>query len=80
MSMAYIRKTYGVPAKRGMRVVTYRLCKGDWKLHKAGIITSASHYVFIDGKPHHPTYGLVYLGKAGEVLLDTREGKQECRP
>lgn len=37
MTMDYIRRTYGVPAKRGARVL---LRDG-----REGVVTSASHYV-----------------------------------
>lgn len=58
MSMEYIRSTYGVPAKRGMRVTAYG---------NPGVITGAEGaYIMIrlDGKqvslPHHPTDEIVY--------------------
>lgn len=58
MSMEYIRNTYGVPAKRGMRVTAYG---------KPGVITGAEGaYIMVrlDGKtfslPHHPTDEIVY--------------------
>ena len=58
MSMEYIRNTYGVPAKRGMRVTAYG---------KPGVITGAKGaYIMVrlDGKtfslPHHPTDEIVY--------------------
>jgi len=84
MSMAWVRENYGVPAKRGMRVRVYfrpagygRLSPNDpgrWVLACEGKITSASHYLHVDGLPFHPTDGVVYLGEDGDVLLDTREG------
>lgn len=51
VSMAYIRRFYGVPAKRGMRVV--------WDTRtgsRYGTITSASCYVRVrfDDQPAHP--------------------------
>ena len=60
--MAYVRKTYGVPAKRGMRVrFSSKHCVGE------GVITRATHYVFVrfDGwaysVPIHPADpGLTY--------------------
>ena len=58
-NFAYIRNTYGVPVRRLGRV-TYN--------GNPGIITSATHYVWIrlDGekhpRPYHPkSDGLVYL-------------------
>ena len=79
MSMAYVRKTYGVPAKRGMKVEVYyrrRLNRDQpvvWHLAKRGRITSATHHLFIDGGgPYHPRHGVVYLDGDGGVLLDAR--------
>lgn len=65
MSMAYIRKWYGVPAKRGMRV----RYNGEGKLKaELGTITSACNLrlrIRLDGHKRsyifHPTYGLEYL-------------------
>ena len=66
MSMAWIRKTYGVPAKRGGRVEY----TGDGK-SELGTITSARHgYInirldgHIDPYPFHPTWKLSYLPAA----------------
>lgn len=68
MSMAYVRRYYGVPARRG-RLVAYQ---DGYNLH-LGRITSAPHqYINIGGRPFHPTYELVYLADDGRVLLDTR--------
>jgi len=56
VSMSYVRKTYGVPAKRGARILFGR--PGH---ERGGVITGASHYVFVrfDGDKHsvpvHPT-------------------------
>lgn len=57
--MDYIRRTYGVPAKRGGRVEY---------AGKLGTIKSASGaylMILLDGekivKPYHPTYKLKYL-------------------
>lgn len=75
MSMEYVRKTYGVPAKRGMWVEVYfQRHRCGWTLAKRGRITSASHHLHIDGGgPYHPTYGMVYLDReGGEILMDTR--------
>lgn len=65
MSLAYIRETYGVPARRGM-VVEY--C-GDDNIRKRGVICGASgpHVsIRLDGekfsKPYHPKDDyLIYL-------------------
>lgn len=58
-SFDYVRERYGVPAKRGMRVIADG---------KPGRITSgAGHYirVLIDGDKHssywHPTWNMEYL-------------------
>lgn len=63
MSMEYVRKTYGVPAKRGGRVEY----TGGGKV-ELGTITSARNghvYIQLDGwsfaKPFHPTWELRYL-------------------
>ena len=63
MSMAYIRRYYGVPAKRGGRVA-WDTSKGT----REGAITRATHYVYVlfdDAKhsvPLHPCeQGLRYL-------------------
>lgn len=66
MGMKWIRRYYGVPAKRGARV-TY---KG-----KPGTITRATgEYLFIrlDGKKksgiYHPTWMIEYLDKSAKVI------------
>ncbi|WKN20867.1 hypothetical protein [Azotobacter vinelandii] len=63
MSMAWVRKTYGVPAKRGMRV----LYTGDGR-REYGTIRSAKggHLsIQLDGvghtMPFHPTWRLEYM-------------------
>jgi len=52
MGMDYVRKTYGVPAKRGMRVKIRNGNKwgqlGSWGY---GTIMSATHYIFV--RPDH---------------------------
>lgn len=77
--MAYVRKTYGVPAKRGMAVEVWewrrwegRTC--EWRRTTKGRVTSApGPYLRIDGRgPWHPTWGVVYLSPEGEVLFDSR--------
>jgi len=57
MSMDYVRRTYGVPAKRGMRVRIK--ANGQWC---DGTITRATHYVIVSPDPwprarlkFHPT-------------------------
>ena len=59
MSLEYIRKYYGVPAKRGMKIKYF---------NKSGVIVgSLGAYLKIrlDGecntKPYHPTYELEYV-------------------
>ncbi len=63
MSLEYVRKYYGVPAKRGRRIEWYY--KG---VMREGTITRATHNIFVrfDGAKHsvpiHPTdSGLKYL-------------------
>ena len=64
MSMEYIRKTYGVPAKRGAEIVYHG---GDCDL--VGVITGTSGArlrVRFDGSRHrkmilHPTWCVRYL-------------------
>ena len=57
MSMDYVRKTYGVPAKRGGRVEVAR----EDGTTRSGTITRATHYVYIRldsmtyARPYHPT-------------------------
>jgi len=78
MSMAYVRDTYGVPAKRGRKVALYyQPPGGGWRLAGVGRITSASNYIHVNGRySAHPLDGVVYYDDDGEtVLLDTREGK-----
>lgn len=67
-SLEYIRKRYGVPAKRGMRVIADGM---------PGVITSFkdSHIcVRLDGdrRSHkwHPTWRMIYLGENGETLFN----------
>jgi len=73
MTMEYVRKTYNVPAKRGMQVKIYYKVDDKWILAKAGRISSASHYIHVDGIPFHPTDDVVYFDEDGNVLLDTRK-------
>ena len=61
MSMAWIRRQYGVPAKRGGRV---------FYQGRPGVITgSVSEYIRVrlDGEPrsrrYHPTWRIEYRGK-----------------
>jgi len=61
--MEYVRRVYGVPAKRGARV-KYR---GEPRV-KRGTITSANHgriFIRMDGDnhsgPYHPTWEIEYL-------------------
>lgn len=65
MSMAWVRKNYRVPAKRGMRVI-YTGEGKDKPEH--GTITSATNgrvNIRLDGHKHsypfHPTWELSYL-------------------
>jgi hypothetical protein len=69
MSMDYIRRTYGVPAKRGGRV-RYTGSKHADQL--GTIVASRGCYLRIrlDGKKHagnyHPTWALEYLADKAE--------------
>lgn len=67
MCMAWVRKYYGVPAKRGLRVAyTYRG-------YRLGVITSATHgriNIRFDGETNttmqfHPTFEIDYNPKKG---------------
>jgi len=82
MSMAYIRKTYGVPARRGMRVTYQPDTAGRAPWH--GVITSAQGaYLRIrrDGDtrtypaPFHPEWGLTYNAR-----LQWRPRRRRGRP
>jgi hypothetical protein len=59
--MDYVRRTYGVPARRGLRVTVDG---------KPGVITRATHYVFVrfDGTDYsracHPTWRVDYAPDA----------------
>ena len=69
MAAEYVRRHYGVPAKRGMRVIT---CSGP------GRVTSFDGQcvrVLLDdigyarhGLPFHPTWQMTYLDADGKVL------------
>lgn len=65
MTMQYVRDTYGVPVKRGMRVET--------QANGAGNVTKCSNYVHVraaeDGRVrrYHPT-DLVYFAHDGSQL------------
>ena len=68
MTMANIRKTRGVPAKRGMRVFyKYLNSFGTIRSAKGGYLN-----IQLDGSPFpmvfHPTWQLDYLDKDGSVL------------
>ena len=71
MSMQYLRKRRGVPAKRNMRVVVNG---------RPGRITSArGGYVMVrfDGMnyswPCHPTWRVTYLNADGSVAMETAD-------
>ena len=83
MSFEYIRRYYGVPAKKGMRVAWD--CKEGTRL---GTITSATAYVYVrfdDSKhpvPMHPMEdGLRYLAESGEPTTAAARVRrqQPCR-
>lgn len=63
MTMAWTRKTYNVPAKRGGRVIY----TGNGKIEYGTIVSASGSYLNIrlDGwagsSPFHPTWELRYL-------------------
>jgi hypothetical protein len=71
----YVRRYYGVPAGRGVRVTDYQ--------GRTGTITRATHYVFVrlDGTRHaipfHPTWRLTYHTDAGDVVYG-ENGRREA--
>ena len=79
--MAWIRKAYQVPAKRGRKVRVWYLYRRGWRLALKGHISSALRggpYLWIKSDsghtsgPYHPRHNLEYLDGDGETLLDTR--------
>lgn len=81
MSIGYIRDTYGVPARRGMKVEAWEKVGAEWRKRATGRISSAiGQYLRIDGDGlWHPTWGIVYLSDDGEVLFDSRFEAQTVR-
>jgi hypothetical protein len=70
MSMSFVRRFYGVPAKRG-RLVAWQ---AGYNQHIGRITSAPGQYLRISGRgPFHPTWGLVYLDETGNVMLDTRK-------
>lgn len=71
MSMEAIRKSRGVPAKRGMRV----LCRHSGRYGTIMSASSSGSYLRIklDGdkhsRPFHPTWKLDYLDESGDVVF-----------
>lgn len=70
--MEYLRKTYGVPAKRGMFV---QIHTGRGMVHEGRITSCSGNYFCMGGSLWHPTWNVVYYDDDGNVLLDTREAK-----
>jgi len=69
--IALLRKTYKVPAKRGMAVEI------DGKRYK--VTSSDGQHLVVDGKHRfHPTADVVYFDKYDNVLLDTRKDESAC--
>ena len=65
MSMEYIRRVYGVPAKRGGKVRITSMQDSTIKLDGI-IVASKGPYIRVrinDGKPmsYHPTWNIEYL-------------------
>ena len=73
MTMEYIRKTYGVPAKRGLRV---RCVAFDGWCD--GTITSADHYVVVRPDPW-PNARLRYHPTDSEHLIYVDSSKREVQ-
>jgi hypothetical protein len=75
--MDYVRRYYGVPARRGGRV---RLGAGFAKAGYEGTITRATHYIWVrlDGARHatpfHPTWELEYLDAASTPAQEKEGG------
>jgi hypothetical protein len=74
-SFDYVRRTYRVPAKRGLRVTVDG---------KPGVITRGQgHYIRVrfDGmnhaRPCHPTWRVDYAPHAPAGVLPTPEGRSE---
>jgi hypothetical protein len=76
MSLDYIRRTYGVPAKRGQRV---QYLASDGELVEGRITGSSGGRlrVRLDGNKQsfifHPTFNLAYRRKGKWVDADKRE-------
>lgn len=72
MNFDYIRETYKVPAKRGMKV-QYRDAQGE--LHDGVITSTRGAYLMIrmtplkHPRPYHPTYCLDYFDKDGKCIF-----------
>ena len=79
MTLEYIRKTYGVPAKRGGRIVYTGSAKGPLigTIIRGG---SSSLVVRFDGYPQvvrlHPTWEIRYLS---DLATASDAGKEEER-
>lgn len=70
-SLEWIRATYGVPAKRGMRIRVQGK-EGTINMWRDGYLM-----VRFDGdnrtKPVHPKWNITYLDENGNVLWEDRE-------
>jgi hypothetical protein len=77
MSMEYVCKTYGVPAKKG-RVVTAWVMRGEewWPVAHGRVVKATAHLILKCGAVIHPTSDVTYYNDDGSVLLDTRKGKE----
>ena len=73
MSMAHIRQTYGVPAKRGMRIEYSGNLDKSGKPRLGTIAGSAGERLRIrmDGEPrtgiYHPTWKIKYLNEEARL-------------
>lgn len=77
MSVGYLRRVYGVPVKRGMRVES--IPDTPQYPTRSGVVTYATCYVWVrhDGEkrsfPYHPT-SLRYFDKEGVSIWPVEEG------
>lgn len=67
MTMAYIRKTYGVPCKRGNQIRSWYGSRetGFRQFSHFGKITSASNHVHTRDAQYHPTHLVEYADAQG---------------
>ena len=75
MGMAAVRRRYGVPAKRGMRVRVY-----DGRVGRITSTYGDNIYVRIDNDRHtrlfHPTWRITYFAPDGSILQKHVDGER----